>query len=440
MDSLKKTVQTLTGFLLHDYQLEFLYDCLTKQYVGGVFCRQSGKSTCIAIYTVLFMTSHPNSRVIVVAPTDRQSGELFEKIRRICEENELPRSWISSRTQRSLKFKNGSNIISLPIGPTGVTIRGFTADLIVMEEAAFIPDKIVAEVIMPMGAATNAQVIKIGTPFGMNHFYKSSRDTSWAVHQYDYKVAVAAGQISESFVESQRRLCTALQFRTEYGAEFIPDEDSYFGYELVRGCIQDIEPLNGPRDKMTYILGCDFARMGEDANVFVVVEAGKDEEPHRVVYIQEIKQTKLDVIIDFVLDLYRHWHFQRIYMDETGLGAGVTDVLARELNPTRQKTKVSTFNSSYYGNDIVVGVTFTMKNKLDIFSNAKLLMERGKVLIPHHTTLDFQLQDFRYEQTASMHVKLHHPDGGHDDYCDAFALACRGVAHESDMILDFARG
>lgn len=439
-EALKKMVKQLTGFGLHDYQLSFLKDCLTRQYVEGVFCRQSGKSTCIAIYSVLFIAEHANSKVIVVAPTDRQSGELFDKIRRICEDSPILRGWISSRTQRTLKFKNGSSILSLPIGPTGVTIRGFTANLIIMEEAAFIPDSIVAEVIMPMGAATNAKVIKIGTPFGMNHFFRSMQDELWATTQISWETAVLSGQISKEFVESQKKLCTALQFRTEYGAEFIPDEDSYFGYELVRQCIADVEQLRAPREGRTYILGCDFARMGEDSNVFVIAEVGKDEEPHKVVYIQEIKQTKLDVIIDFVLDLYRHWRFQRIYMDETGLGAGITDVLARELNPTRIRARVDAFNKSYYGNDIVIGVTFSLKNKLDIFSNAKLLMERRMILIPQHPALVFQLQDFRYEQTASMHIKLHHAEGGHDDFADSFALACRGLAYEGDMILDFAVG
>lgn len=428
LEKLKKTVHAITGFSLYDYQLKFLDDCLMKKKVLGVFCRQTGKSTCLSIYVVLFMMEKPGRKVIIVSPTERQSGELTAKIRQILEDNPLLRTEVELMSHTNIRLKNGSTCLSLPCGPEGATIRGFTAHLIVMEEAGHLKDSIVNQVIIPMGASTDAQMIKIGTPFGMNHFFKSYDDKEhWAVHQYDYSIAVKAGHIKQSFIDDRKRDCNSLEFRTEYGAEFIPDQDSYFGYELVRSCIEDVEQISAPRPGRSYVLGVDFARLGEDKTVMIVIELSKDNiEPHRVVYIKELRKTTMDYPYEFIMTLHEHFKFRRMFLDQNGLGAGVSDLLARKYNPRKEKVRVESLNQTYGPQDIVVGVNFTIKSKLDMFSNAKVLMEQGKVKYPNHPTLVFEMQDFRYENTESGNTKLHHPEGGHDDYCDAFALACFG--------------
>jgi len=114
------------------------------------------------------------------------------------------------------------------------------------------------------------------------------------------------------------------------------------------------------------------------------------------------------------------------YCDSTGLGAGVVDVLAKKLNIPKTLGEQN-YNQKYASNDIIIGLTFTISVKEDIFSNLKLLMEQGKLRIPNHKKLIYQLKDFRYETTPSGHIKLHHSDGGHDDLVDALACAAHGL-------------
>lgn len=391
----------------------------------GAFCRQTGKSMTISILAILEALRKPNGRIVIVGPNDRQAGLLFEKV--ILHVKDSPvASEVLSFTKREMIMKNGCVIKSLPCGDTGDNIRGETADVLILEEAAFIKDSIVQSVLLPM-VATGGKMIKISTPFGMNHFYGSYTNDTWIKHRYTWKDAVEAGHFTEEFVEEQRKTCTEMQFRTEMEAEFIADEDAYFKDALIQSCIDmSLENDYSADSTSTYYLGVDIARMGEDSSVFTVVKKG----PVNVVqYIEEIPKNTMDEAIQKIANMHGHFRFSKMFMDETGLGAGVTDILAKQYNSNKKSINLATYAQTYASMDVVVGVTFTVKNKMDIYNKLKLLMEQGKIKIPNNEKLIWQLKDFRYEKMDGSigNLKLHHSHGGRDDYCDALALSVAGL-------------
>jgi phage FluMu gp28-like protein len=172
-----------------------------------------------------------------------------------------------------------------------------------------------------------------------------------------------------------------------------------------------------------YVLGADLARMGQDSSVFIIVERGT---PHKVVFIKELKKNTMDQAIDYIKYLHSKYKFKKIVCDSTGLGAGVVDVLAKDIN-LNHKFRQTSYNITPELFDVVVGLTFTTKSKEDVFSNLKLMMEQGKLKIPNHKKLIYELKDFRYEITAAGNIKLHHSEGGHDDFVDALACAAHGL-------------
>ncbi len=174
---------------------------------------------------------------------------------------------------------------------------------------------------------------------------------------------------------------------------------------------------------MGYVLGCDLARLGQDSSCYIIIEEG---DPHKVVFIKEVPKNTMDEAIDYILYLHNKFKFKKIVLDQTGLGAGVADVLSKQLNFTRNQTQTN-YNIKVNSHDVVIGLTFTVKSKQDIFSNLKLLMEQGKLKFPDHKKLIFQLRDFRYETTPSGNLKLHHSEGGNDDLVDALGCAAHGL-------------
>ena len=67
-------------------------------------------------------------------------------------------------------------------------------------------------------------------------------------------------------------------------------------------------------------------------------------------------------------------------------------------------------------------MTFTLKSKKDMYSNLTKMLETGKLKLPVHKKLLDELFDLRYELTGTGEVKIHHAEGGKDDYPDALAL------------------
>jgi phage terminase large subunit-like protein len=423
----------LFNFTFVDYQLAFTYDCLMLDRIVGVFCRQEGKSTTVAAASILLAYKEgKGDKVMIFAPTDRQTMLIAEKVSFFCRQLPMISDFkLIRQTAREFEFSNGSKIICDTVGDSGEGIRGYTAKAIILEEAGTIKDSIIENVILPMGATTDAKIIKIGTPRGKNHFFESHISPLYAKHLYDYTYGVRAGVLSQKYVDEMRVTLSPEAWRTEIMAEFIEDQDAYFPYDLVDSCRDNSLSWTSDlvlKERCTYYMGADIARLGQDSTCLVIVEVGVDK-IGRVVKIEEYRQKTLDFVLDRIIELTKKYKFKRVFVDETGLGAGVSDLLAKQFNMKRieQGQQIAGFPKHYFFSDKIIGVKFTIKSKLDMFSNLKIAMIKGLVKYPNNPKLIAQLRDFRYELTENMNVKLHHPDGGFDDYVDALVLACRDV-------------
>src|SRR3990167_11475549 len=136
--------------------------------------RQVGKSTVVSIKAAEFALSGNDLSILIIAAVERQAQLLFEKVldfmmthyrSAIKRGNDRP-------TKHVIKLVNGSVIRCLPTGLSGLGIRGFTVDLLIADEAAFIPEAVWTAV-TPMLAATKGDIILLSTPFGKGgYFYR----------------------------------------------------------------------------------------------------------------------------------------------------------------------------------------------------------------------------------------------------------------------------
>jgi hypothetical protein len=231
-------------FNAYDYQKPFLRDCLLQDRIAGVWCRQSGKSLSVSNYIAFRSIITPTSTMIT-GPGLSQTGEFFAKIRKIFEQSDILLTQVKKLTMTELELKNGSRVKALPRGQEGKAIRGFTADIIVMEEAGLLDDHTVNTAITPLIAATGQegtikQIIKIGTPLNKNHFYRSCFvDPTYHVSIVKWPVCVKQGQYTKEFVEQQKENITDIEFKTEYECDFVEEISSYFPLELIKSCMED---------------------------------------------------------------------------------------------------------------------------------------------------------------------------------------------------------
>jgi phage FluMu gp28-like protein len=126
--------------LLLPYQRHALQKMLEKKYSILMWSRQTGKSFVVSLFAVLRAIERKNHLVAIISPTERQSKELMEKVKRHVEflkqvgklTGDVEFFEDAQANVLEVKFPNRSRIIGLPANPDGV--RGLTGDVILEEE------------------------------------------------------------------------------------------------------------------------------------------------------------------------------------------------------------------------------------------------------------------------------------------------------------------
>ena len=172
--------------------------------------RQVGKSTVIGIKAARFAIENPNKLIMVISKTERQAGLLFAKI--LFNINDIDRKQISKGKDRPTKhlinLENGSKIHCLPAGDTGFGIMGFTIDLLIADEAAFIPEEVWNSVI-PALAITRGSIWLLSTPFmKQGYYYQCFQDTSFTAF---HTSSEDCPRKDEAFLQSKRENLTKAQ-------------------------------------------------------------------------------------------------------------------------------------------------------------------------------------------------------------------------------------
>ncbi|MEM0375172.1 MAG: terminase family protein [Nitrososphaerota archaeon] len=375
------------------YQEELLSDPSKRICVCAA--RQTGKSTTVAVKALHLALSRKGARVLLVAPTLRQSLNLLEKISEFVRGSETCLKLLRAKRRSEISFRNGSRIVALPSGTLGSTIRGLTADLVIVDEAAFVPEPVITDVLMPQIATTDGHFWMVSTPWDRNHvFYRCFTDPGWSVKRWP---ATACPLIRPSFIEEQRRLMGEEAFRREMLAEFVDDASSFFPSELIRSCIEDYQPGEVGRGRL--YAGFDWGGRA-DPNALAVVEA--DGGTLRLVHTELWMSESYTYSVGRVVNLYRQMGFD-LALEE--IGAGI---------PIREQLE------SYGIRVIGVGPDEVERAMIA----TKVLMEGGRLRIYLDDALISSLQAVKFERTRRGRLVFHHPHGTRDDLARALALAC----------------
>jgi hypothetical protein len=203
--------------------------------------RQWGKTTttaAIASHEALFTAP---AMIVLVSPSQQQSGELFKKVAEFCRRMPgAPEAEQESLTR--MQLANGSRIVSLPGSER--TVRGFSGvSLAVMDEASRCEDDLLAAV-MPMLGASGGRFIALSTPAGRRGWFYENWMHGGEAWQRISVPATQCPRISAEFLEEQRRMLGTTVFEQEYLCQFHDDGDSAFSSALIeRALVSDFAPF-----------------------------------------------------------------------------------------------------------------------------------------------------------------------------------------------------
>jgi hypothetical protein len=222
---------------------------LTSEAAQLLLCcsRQSGKSTAAALLALHTALEQPNQLVLIVSPTDRQSGLLFRTIAEMYRQL-TDVALADAENKRSLELRNGSAVYALP--GTEATIRGYAGvGLLIIDEAARVDDALYAAT-RPMLAVSRGRLVALSTPFGRRGWLWrewSAGGDSW------HRVRVTAEEcprIDPAWLAQERRQIGDWWFRQEFNCEFVDAVDHVFAHELVAAALSDeVVPLSARMTK-----------------------------------------------------------------------------------------------------------------------------------------------------------------------------------------------
>lgn len=197
-------------------------------------CRQWGKSTTtaiVALHAALYLSP---SMIVLISPSQPQSTELFKKIHAFWSRLDgVPRANQESLTR--MELSNGSRIISLP--GSEKTTRGYTADLVIMDEASRVPDELLASV-RPMLATTNGRFFAMTTPAGKRGWFYEAWQHGDGWERIEVK-GRDCPRIPKEFLDEELKDLGPMRFAQEYECEFIDSETNVFATDLIEAALVD---------------------------------------------------------------------------------------------------------------------------------------------------------------------------------------------------------
>lgn len=432
-------------FILTKYQADFIRSVIKRDKTRFIYkaCTQSGKSAAISVLLALIAILFPNERIVNISCTESQARIIFDQVKKfLVEDNihiksmvDLNRS-IGSRKEFSktkMFMKNGTEIkvMSTGMGGTesvGNALLGMSASILVIDEAASIPNTVFTTKILRMlGASRTVGLEKIlilsSTPQTSNFFEDAWHDPEYEKFTVDWKMAVDAGRMDLKTVMEQKRKMTKSNFDMWYNANF-PSmlEDSVFDItEVERNVVEQDPNFYGKK-----ILSVDVARFGRDFTVYALVDLVGDE--YRVVdFIQDEKKDTTSVA-GRIINLNKKHHFDEIHIDEAGVGGGPLDIVRSE----GIEAVGVIAGSKCTTNDAADNC---MNLKAELYMKAKKLFEIDKLKIINKGTLLKELRSMKKDFSPNGKLKIVDPEKS-PDYASALVYALYKPNYGMFMIVD----
>lgn len=162
--------------------------------------RRAGKTYMMALMMVQEMSLNENYRVLVISPYAVQTAEVIKTFKDLC--SRLPENPIKSAKQtpvHEIVFNNGSVLMGFTAATNADSVRGQTANRIVLDELDDIPEAAIVSVMAIKMSVPDVKVWRSGTPKGERNLHRAEQDPlnkcfhypSYVIPHYDDKMDIS---------------------------------------------------------------------------------------------------------------------------------------------------------------------------------------------------------------------------------------------------------
>ena len=386
--------------------------------------RRVGKTYIMARGAIDRMAEIKGLKVIIFSLTEEQAMLIIAMAKNYLMEKN-PKLFSKKKTEtnmRTITLKNGSVLRCRPAGDTGDSGRGFEADIVIVDEAARM-SKFFWIAVKPIILMNAGELWLASTPFGKKGYFWDSFNETENIKSPDarfkifYKTTeqvVKEREITKEWteefrekvlriLEQDRRTMSRLEYGQEYEGLFMEDLQQFFTDEIIAQCQLMERPDNIDRNK-DYYLGQDIARMGDDQTTFEIGFLEGDE----IIQVENLvtKHTYLSDTFKANIELDNLYDFEKMFIDDEGIGIGVFDMM---INDDQLKRKTIGVNNSKRVIDKDGREKGILKN--DLYYQLRWLMEKRKIKLLKDQSIFQSLKSVQYEYTTNAKgvpvIKIH---------------------------------
>jgi hypothetical protein len=405
--------------------------------------RQVGKTDVVAFKGVieLFYNEFP-FECMIISKSEGMARNMFSRIVHLIDKNNILRWCMYSLSKTEGTLDTGARIYSKPAGTEGTSARGPRPKLLIVDEAAYVPDA-VFRAISPSVMGVNGYKIYLSTPAGrIGTFWevwnKSEEFKDWHREQLPHW-GVPWNTEDACRKSADLEGYTTDEFRQEYGGEFIDFSLNAFPLNLIKACWKRPPKVKycrqvGEPDK-DYYAGMDVGYTVDETVLMIThKELNSSKHPQYSnepwwVYVDAIYvwsgMTPAQIALECQTNIFPYWRIRRLNIDSAGKGEALLYAFI-----DRDKALQSVMNPLPIHSSQV---------KIELYINALTLMSNFQVKFPNPShepmtrKLRMQLAQLKKETTKAGRVVIGHPgtfSGGtgtghkyHDDHYDALSLA-----------------
>tara|TARA_Y100001973_G_scaffold49344_1_gene73391 strand:- start:2067 stop:3899 length:1833 start_codon:yes stop_codon:yes gene_type:complete len=368
------TTELLTGIKLAPFQEITLRGLMNRNFSMCVWGRGCGKTFIASVFAVLQCIFEPGTKILIAGPTFRTARFIFNNIEKMVQTKgaELLRQAFNAKpSKRNDQYEwliNGGSITAVPL--SGEKIRGFRANILLLDEYLLLPEEIIKTVLMPFLVAPQNMkerieiremeddLIKKGlmeesermvfendskmvalssASYTFENLYKQYKE--WQEKIYSDEMGDAKYFISQMGYESlpEEMIDTTIieeaqdggtsnaSFQREYCAQFTDGSDSYFSAKKMHECtIPDGEApttlING-KDGGKYILAIDpsFSNSpSSDYFAMSLLEIDDETEHSTLVHSYAVAGGDLKEHIKYLYYLMTCFNIEMLIIDNAG--------------------------------------------------------------------------------------------------------------------------
>ena len=401
------TTELMSGIKLALYQEITLKAFFNRNFSMCVWGRGCGKSFIAAVYCFLQCIFEPRTKILIAGPTFRTARFIFNNLEKIVESKEaqMLAHAFGAKSKRNDQFEwkiNDGTITAIPL--SGEKIRGFRANILVLDEFLLLPEDTIKTVLMPFLVApqdmaerikiremedeliqkgqmqekdrivfeNNSKMIALSSAsFSFENLFKTYKEWmnniySEDLQQSNYFISqmafdsIPSDMIDSTVIEEARSGGSSnSSFQREYCAQFTDGSDSYFSAKKMHDCtIPDGEKqhtlVKGEPDK-EYILAIDPSFSNSpSSDYFAMSVLELDEEKSNestLVHAYAVAGGDLKDHIKYLHYLITSFNIVLLIIDNAGYqfidGANESEL----FRDSRINLKFFDFNSDKTGND-----------------------------------------------------------------------------------------